>query len=556
MLVLSNLLALALLAADEPPAPRSPEAPKPTGSPGKIVEDGSISIGAQEIPLGGSEQAVPKVARPQTSAPESREAWTLSLRDAIRIGLDNSEAIRVIRIRAQSIPVSDEGPTTPDNVTIRFAVPADPNGDLVIAPVNRDASAWNFQAAVMAHVRSIEQQYWALWEQQVTLGAREAAVKLAEEALRRERDEMEVGHGVAADIAEAEEQLEKFKLGLVSAVSDRITTERQLRNLLGLPPADKHRIVAASAPVEAQISPDWEASLRAMNASQPELVQQQILVRLAELRLLLARNQLLPLLGLNALYQFKSLGGLVDRSGTDLAAILQRGAARQYPAGLDPAPEEDADFTRRQAGLVMPMPIALGRAPLANTRQAQYQLLRERDLLRQTIHQTTHTLARSFLEVDSNHKQFRAARRLREAAEQRLGAQRAFYEEGRITIDRLLGAAGQHANAVAQEAQYLAGYNTSIAALEEAKGTLLAFDEIAIAEPPSRRKAYIQAKRGEGVEPAAFEAPAGAPAPVPVPDPIRPVGKTFRLKARISPGELDLDIEVRDGPAATGPLPR
>ena len=82
------------------------------------------------------------------------------------------------------------------------------------------------------------------------------------------------------------------------------------------------------------------------------------------------------------------------------------------------------------------MPIGF-RAPLANTRQAQYQLLRQRAFLQQIVHQTTHSLARFFLEVDANYKQFKTAQRLRAAAQQRLEAQRAFYEEGRITIDRL-----------------------------------------------------------------------------------------------------------------------
>ena len=60
-----------------------------------------------------------------------------------------------------------------------------------------------------------------------------------------------------------------------------------------------------------------------------------------------------------------------------------------------------------------------------------------------------------------------------QAAQIRLESARAYYEEGRtgFTIDRLLDAVSQYANAIAQEAQFKASYNTSIAALEEAKGT-------------------------------------------------------------------------------------
>ena len=78
----------------------------------------------------------------------------------------------------------------------------------------------------------------------------------------------------------------------------------------------------------------------------------------------------------------------------------------------------------------------------------------QRAFLQQVVHQTTHSLARFFLEVDANYKQFKTASRLRAAAAQRLEAQRAFYEEGRITIDRYLDAVSQYASAVAQEAQF------------------------------------------------------------------------------------------------------
>ena len=47
---------------------------------------------------------------------------------------------------------------------------------------------------------------------------------------------------------------------------------------------------------------------------------------------------------------------------------------------------------------------------------------------------------------------------------------------------------------MATEAQYKTTYNISIVALEEAKGTLLAYDNIAVAEGPHPRKAYIQAR--------------------------------------------------------------
>jgi outer membrane protein TolC len=369
---------------------------------------------------------------------------------------------------------------------------------IVIARVNADAAVWRFKADIMAMVRSIEQQYWALSQQQVQLWSRETAIGLGEQIVRREQSKFEVGRGSPSDVAEAEQQLEGFRLQLISATSDVITTERQLRNILGLPPTDNRRIVPVTAPTEARLEPDWELSLAQMLAFQPDIVTQQLQVRLAELQLLVARNRLLPSLNLDALYQLNGYGDNIDvaeavMTGQTLRAIDPLNAALQQQAGLQAQPGNFSNFQTWQLGLTFTAPLGF-RGPMANVRSSQYILLRQRAYLQQIVHQQTHSLSRFFLEVDANYKLFKTAGRNRMAASQRLEAQRAEYEVGRVPIDRYLQAVAEWANAVAQEAQYKTSYNTSIAALEEAKGTLLAYNNIAVEEGPYPAKAYLQAR--------------------------------------------------------------
>jgi outer membrane protein TolC len=368
---------------------------------------------------------------------------------------------------------------------------------IVIARLQADTSVWRFKADIMRLVRSVEQQYWALAQQQVQYWSREQAVRLGESILRREQAKFEVGSGSIPNVAEAEQNLREFQLELVQATADLITTERQLRNVLGLKPTDNRRIVPVTAPTEARLEPDWDTSLAQMVSFQPDIVQNQLLVRVAELNLLIARNQLLPQLDFEALYQFNGLGRDLDRAeavmtGAALRGIDPRTAQLQRNAGLNPQPGLFGNFQTYQVGLTFQMPLGF-RGPLANTRQAQYQLLRQRAGLQQVVHQSTHSLARFFLEVDANYKLLKYAGLSREAAERRLAAQRAFFEQGTINIDRYLEAVRNWANAVAREAQFKTTYNISIAALEEAKGTLLAYDNIAVAEGPHPRKAYLQA---------------------------------------------------------------
>lgn len=369
---------------------------------------------------------------------------------------------------------------------------------IVIARINADAAVWRFKASVMAMVRSIEQQYWALAQQHIQLWSRETAFALGEEILKRVQAEYEVGRRTTADLAEAQQNLERFRLDLVTATSDLITTERQMRNILGLPPADNRRIIPVTAPTEARLKPDWESSVAQMATFQPDIVQQQLLVRIAELQVLVARNQLLPVLNFNALYQFNGLGHNLSSSeavmtGAAIRALNPTMSNLQSQAGLLSEAALYRDFQNWQVGFQFAMPLGM-RAPMANVRNNQYQLLRQRAFLQQVVHQTTHSLARFFLEVDANYKQFKVAGRFRAAAAQRLNVQQAQYEVGRITIDRYLDSVSQWASAVAQEAQFKTSYNTSIVALEEAKGTLLAYDNIAVNEGPSPKKAYMQAK--------------------------------------------------------------
>ncbi len=640
---------------------------------------------------------LPKVAEPRTTSnPESEQVWELTLQEAIRIGLENSEVVRVIALGAQGIPVggfepvplstgaggalgtgtlatvydpaiqetqiatalsqfdanllaqinlqrsvipvnnafqagfirdarfpvvaisegfSSQGGTPTAGVTLqkrfatggtasvghnifwmyqnftnqvypsywstqtqlRFSQPLlgyspnlGPSGleanraQIVISRLNADVSVWRFKSEVMALVRSIEQQYWALAQQHIRLWAAQTAYDLSLTLQEDVVANMEVGsrRGSRRDLADAQVQVESAHLDLVTATSDVLTTERQLRNILGQPPADNRRIIPVTEPTDARLEPNWEASLAQMVSFQPDIVQNQLLVRVAEMQLLVARNQLLPALDFNVLYQFNGFGRGLDEAeavgtGAMLKAINPIVQQAQTRAGLNPIPGDYNNFQNWQVGFSFQMPLGF-RGPLANTRQAQLALLRQRAFLQQTVHQSAHALGRFFLEVDANYKQYRAASRLKEASWVRLDYNKARYEVGdrdpsrseeAVTIQQYIDSINRWTNALAQEALYKSTYNTSIAVLEEAKGTLLGYNNIGIAEGPWPRKAYIQARDQQAAH---RQVPIGdngtyqpqfrnGPA---TPDPVSPV---------VPPG-LNPNPDVPPLPAPVGPL--
>jgi RNA polymerase sigma factor (sigma-70 family) len=410
-----------------------------------------------EGPSSGFVEARPDVPRDV----KKQESWKLSLQQAIGIGLDNSNIIRVL---------SRTGSASK------------------IAPLEGGIDLERFKSEVMAHIRSIEQQYWHLCQAHVQLSASEHAVRLAEGILKREQAELVVGRGAIADVAEAASRLEQLNLDFVTKTSDVITTDRQFRNILGLPLADNLRIVPVTVPTAERLEPNWEESLAAMLEKQPDVVRSKALLKEAE-------------------------------------------------------------------------------AGVSGDRVARVE--RQKALLQQVIHQTTHSLARFFLEIDANYRQCVTAARLRAAAALRLESQRAYFEEGRITIDRLLDAVSQYATAVAAEAQYKTAYNVSIFAFEEAKGTLLEHEQIAVAEGP-RTGAPMIAWRDIGVRPTSnspfytktrpavapdrFVEPPGAPTAQPSdasPD-AGAGGKTVSFKFTVGIGSTPVEIR---GSFTIAPVP-
>ena len=140
---------------------------------------------------------------------------------------------------------------------------------------------------------------------------------------------------------------------------------------------------------------------------------------------------------------------------------------------------------------------------------------------------------------------------------QRLEAQKAFYEQGTITIDRYLDAVNRWANAVALEAEFRTKYNISIIALEETKGTLLAYNNIAVAEGPWPVKAYVQARDQQAAH---HQHPTGEsgdyhPRPINgpgVPDPVPPksaAGHPARGRASDAPAGRPARSEALPGPS-------
>ena len=192
---------------------------------------------------------------------------------------------------------------------------------------------------------------------------------------------------------EATEQLQRFRLDLVDKVANRITTERQLCTALGLPPTDNRRIIPATGPIQYEVRCDWMSSVVQMLANRPEF------------------------------------GGKLAIQASDLTEMGIASPQNRAVVGDIIVLDVRAGGNDGETGETV------DKAALKSAMQA---------------------LAERILDVDSKYKSFTYAGRLKTAAAARLEAQREFFDQGTITIDRYLDAINRWACAVAQEADFRA----------------------------------------------------------------------------------------------------
>ncbi|WZO97924.1 sigma-70 family RNA polymerase sigma factor [Isosphaeraceae bacterium EP7] len=216
-------------------------------------------------------------------------------------------------------------------------------------------------------------------------------------------------------------------------------------------------------------------------------------------------------------HQFRNLLGQPAADGRKIVQI------NDPPIAEPPAPiweESLAQMLASQPDVVgVTEELRLAKADPAA--KSEFKVLSERR--QQVIDRATLSLSRHFQELGTNFRWLQDATKLRTAAGVRLDAQRVFYEQGRIPLDRFFDEIDQQADAIAAHVQAKTNYNTSVANLEEAKGTLLDKNKIVITFSPnaipSQSKSFDQSN------------------PVPIPPPTTPT------------------IASDDHPAATIPHP-
>src|SRR5262249_9681168 len=120
----------------------------------------------------------------------------------------------------------------------------------------------------------------------------------------------------------------------------------------------------------------------------------------------------------------------------------------------------------------------------AQIRQAQIDLARSVEVLKDGELKAQRFLASYYRRLSTNYEQIRANRAQREAFGEQLRVRQQEFQAGRGILDILLEAQRFWADALANEFQQIVAYNNALVGLEFAKGTIMHHDNVHIADGP------------------------------------------------------------------------
>ena len=359
---------------------------------------------------------------------------------------------------------------------------------VLIARLNTDVTLADFEANIRNLLTDVEKTYWELYFAYRDFDAKVEGRRLARESWELEKRRADAGIRTSDQEAFAREQFYAGQAAVENALSGTAVApggiykvERQLRSLLGLPTSDGRLIMPADEPAPVDVRFDWHESLELALTRRVELRRQQWTVKRRELEIIAARNFEKMRVDLVGQYRWRGFGD--DLFGTD-----GTGAGSAFESLFD------GDLQDWRLGVEVTTPVG-NRVGHAAVRHAELQLARERAIFDETERHISHELRAAFTELDRAYVVTRSRYNQRIASFTRLRAERLRNERGQTDLDLVLSAQQQ---AVAAESEYyraLVDYNLALVDVHYARGTLLDYLDVSLAEGPWIDEAHCTAPR-------------------------------------------------------------
>ncbi|MDP7275800.1 MAG: TolC family protein [Planctomycetaceae bacterium] len=356
---------------------------------------------------------------------------------------------------------------------------------VLIARINNDLTLTQFELSAINLVKDAEDLYWDLYLAYRKWDTAVMARNSAQKSWRDTKLILEAGGRpgtTPADEAQARDRYFQTRAQAQAALSTLYRSETALRRLLGMPVNDGTVLRPSDEPVNARFVPDWKSSLVEALAQRVELRRQKWSIRSLELQLKAASSLTRPRLDLVSGYQVNALGD-------DLFAGSNSG---EFAGGYGALSQ--GDHTGWNLGVELTLPLGM-RSAHAQVRNLELRVVKARAVLATQEMEISHELADAFQQLAAHDTASRSNFNRQEASRQRVKLFEAEVKAGTKTLDQLLRAQASLADAEVAYFTSLVAYNQALTNLHYRSGTLLAVNNVQLAESEWTPGAYRDALR-------------------------------------------------------------
>ncbi len=369
-------------------------------------------------------------------------------------------------LRDYGVEMNQLLPSHPGSTQIAGLTPSGGRAEgILITRIRADQSRADFIRSVNLMLFNVETLYWGLYSNYFSLYAAEQGLRQAYLTWQLRKSELEAGKATAHEVAQVRAQFAAFRTQRIQALESVIESERELRGLMGIKVEDGTRIVPADAPTLALYKPDWSSAVSDALNNRPELILAREDVKANQLAVLLQQNNTRPDLRFFSNYGINSIGTRLDGPDSQNAfGSLSNDKFNNWALGIR-------------------LNVVLGsRDANAALRTAQLNLARSYIVLKNQELKAERFLAAAYQNLFSSYRQIEANREQRVALAEQLKGLYARFQAGKDSLITILTAQQQFASALSAEYTAIANYNIAIAAIQYAKGSLMQYDSVMMAD--------------------------------------------------------------------------
>jgi outer membrane protein TolC len=355
-------------------------------------------------------------------------------------------------------------------------------GGIVLARLHFDQSRAELERLANWLLLNVEIAYQRLYAAYVSFYSTDSALRQAYTAWKISKSRYDAGQIPITQFAQTRGQYEDFRAQRLLNLSSVLENERELRLLIGLKADDGMRLIPVDVPTVAKYEPDFDAALDDAMRLRPELTIARLDVKQRQLELTRDRNSLLPDVRLEAGYNIHGFGSGLDGAGSVANGVTDN-------ALRDLASSHFADYN---VGISAAIPLGF-RSQHAAVRQDALRLAQAYLVLRNQEKKAQHNLTVAYRLVISDWEVVQARRAQREAYAEQVEARYKEFQAGKTTVDFLLEAQRQWADALSKEYDAIFSYNRDLVGFQFCRGTLLQHNNVQIADGPLPQCVLVRA---------------------------------------------------------------